>query len=651
MSFDVTSSFGFARLGELKLNAKVVEFPTLLTHYSRHLPNAWAIGDGDHQFTMNFPPNPLTPPINSDLKGELVFIANFLMQRGIKEEILHRHLEKTTQELSAALNDLSPKQAVALIQPTSSPAFLKAVLQKLNDLAIKKIAITNLLPFLTNQRKMIQFIGTLRTTVPLDVLLFLLSPVPHTLIPLLTYAGIDAFSDGFATLAAHQNIFLTDTSGAPLTELEENLCSCKVCQGKDHLSELLERVEIKGKAEKLKIAGRPLLEQHNRWVFTKKIRETRNALKKGILRNYIEQTIQYDVFNAAVLRLFDQEWQDWLVSRTPTWLETPVYSITSYSYSRPAIVEFQKRVRERYCINSQKKVAILFPCSASKPYSNSRSHRFYHKALEKVPWKKRGYLQELILTSPLGVVPRELELVYPAAHYDIPVTGTWSHEEQQIAIRQLVSVLSSFVKEGGTVVAHVAGEYLELCAAASEKLGKEFIYTSKNRRPSSLEAVANLSKTLNQLVTELTPLSSYYPDVEKIRAIAEYHYGLGIGKEMFPANCRLKGRPPYPLRILSGKEHLGVIQPSTGELTLSLTTGKVLAEKKSYYVVFDGKELQGSTLFAIGVSKADPLIRPTDAVVIIDKDQKMLAVGQAVISGKDMPPLDRGPAVTVKHKV
>ena len=38
---------------------------------------------------------------------------------------------------------------------------------------------------------------------------------------------------------------------------------------------------------------------------------------------------------------------------------------------------------------------------------------------------------EIILTSPLGIVPRDLEYTYPAAHYDIPVTGDWSEIEKQ----------------------------------------------------------------------------------------------------------------------------------------------------------------------------------------------------------------------------
>ena len=37
----------------------------------------------------------------------------------------------------------------------------------------------------------------------------------------------------------------------------------------------------------------------------------------------------------------------------------------------------------------------------------------------------RSSLHELIVTSPVGLVPRELENSYPASSYDIPVIGIW----------------------------------------------------------------------------------------------------------------------------------------------------------------------------------------------------------------------------------
>ena len=38
-------------------------------------------------------------------------------------------------------------------------------------------------------------------------------------------------------------------------------------------------------------------------------------------------------------------------------------------------------------------------------------------------------VHQVIVTAPLGLVPRELEEIWPAANYDIPVTGEWDADE------------------------------------------------------------------------------------------------------------------------------------------------------------------------------------------------------------------------------
>ena len=43
-----------------------------------------------------------------------------------------------------------------------------------------------------------------------------------------------------------------------------------------------------------------------------------------------------------------------------------------------------------------------------------------------------------MVTAPLGLVPRELEDFWPAAHYDIPVTGDWDVDEL-LVIWEMVS--------------------------------------------------------------------------------------------------------------------------------------------------------------------------------------------------------------------
>ena len=68
-------------------------------------------------------------------------------------------------------------------------------------------------------------------------------------------------------------------------------------------------------------------------------------------------------------------------------------------------------------------VLVLLPCSARKPYRLSKSHRKFIQALG------TNACHEVMVTSPLGLVPRDLEDVWPAAFYDIPVTGDWSRDE------------------------------------------------------------------------------------------------------------------------------------------------------------------------------------------------------------------------------
>ena len=60
-----------------------------------------------------------------------------------------------------------------------------------------------------------------------------------------------------------------------------------------------------------------------------------------------------------------------------------------------------------------------------KPYSSSRSHKAFRRAIN------HSSAHEVIVTSPLGLVPRDLEEVWPAGHYDIPVTGDWTLDEMK----------------------------------------------------------------------------------------------------------------------------------------------------------------------------------------------------------------------------
>ena len=78
------------------------------------------------------------------------------------------------------------------------------------------------------------------------------------------------------------------------------------------------------------------------------------------------------------------------------------------------------------------------PCSAKKPYRYSKSHRRFSREINDV------LATEISITSPLGLVPRELEELWPASNYDIPVTGHWDAEEKLIVKDTLSGILNRF---------------------------------------------------------------------------------------------------------------------------------------------------------------------------------------------------------------
>ncbi|MCH1541208.1 MAG: DUF5591 domain-containing protein [Candidatus Poseidonia sp.] len=109
----------------------------------------------------------------------------------------------------------------------------------------------------------------------------------------------------------------------------------------------------------------------------------------------------------------------------------PSYSSTSFL--DPLVIDWERFMIEDYeAPEPVRDVMILLPCSARKPYRLSKSHGRFLRAIGGTA------CHEVMMTSPLGLVPRDLEDVWPASHYDVPVTGDWTMEELARVKRMLI---------------------------------------------------------------------------------------------------------------------------------------------------------------------------------------------------------------------
>ena len=358
-------------------------------------------------------------------------------------------------------------------------------------------------------------------------------------------------------------------------------------------------------------------------------------IRGGRLRELVDQRVSSSPISVAALRVFDRvgyDYQEEAINNAGSRFSCN----TTQSLRRPDVLRYRKTFMERYVKPPHKKVLLLLPCSAKKPYHTSKTHKRFSFSIHASNFDT--VVHEVIVTSPLGVVPRELDCFYPANSYDIPVTGEWKCQEKEF-IREMVSHLMDQGYE--KVISHL-GEDTELIAGLRDDIVETVVGDSVS--PASL---TNLENALRDATVGMK-VGDYAEDrKETIRSVLSFQFGKDIADRIMDENTFGTGRFPY-WKIQRNKVQLAMMSEERGAFSLTVDGGKVVAESGRNIVNMMDFELKGN-LFAVGVIDADPGIRIGDEAVVM-KNGEVVAVGVAVMSGKEMTQLKRGIAVKIRHK-
>jgi len=148
--------------------------------------------------------------------------------------------------------------------------------------------------------------------------------------------------------------------------------------------------------------------------------------------------------------------------------------------------------------------------------------------------------------------------------------------------------------------------------------------------------------------------------LQKIRSIADYQLGKGAGKTLFPdsvhvAFSRRTGRIRH---IYLDNELLATLRPTDGMFSLTIKEAKRLLRgvKSPRLWVKVQKDAEpfiakGKSVFAKHVVDVDNEIRPQEEVMVIGENNRVLAVGKAVLTGKEMKAFKHGVAVKVRRGI
>jgi 7-cyano-7-deazaguanine tRNA-ribosyltransferase len=148
--------------------------------------------------------------------------------------------------------------------------------------------------------------------------------------------------------------------------------------------------------------------------------------------------------------------------------------------------------------------------------------------------------------------------------------------------------------------------------------------------------------------------------LQKIRSVADYQFGRDTGKKLFPDNVRIVySKNTGKIRHIRLKEELlATLRPTTGLFVLTLAGAKRLVREvkplRCWVKVHDDAEpfvSKGRSAFAKHVIDADAEIRPHEEAIVINTKNEVLAVGRALLSGKEMKEFSRGMAVRVRRGV
>jgi archaeosine synthase len=489
---------------------------------------------------------------------------------------------------------------------------------------------------LYSPRDFVRRIIDARNAIPPDVALWVPSIATARNAALLFYMGVDVIDDMNAVISGYQGIYQTEEGEVSLRELEDLPCNCSVCSS-------LRVDELRGKNSKEKAL---LLAEHNTLLLEKEVKKVKERIRAGYLREYVEMKVRVSPFLTAVLRILDLDEEDFFEKRTPIARNNCMMANTMESLKRIEVKRFANRVQERY-EPPVRKILLLLPCSARKPYSLSPSHAKFIEAIDRY----RGHIHELIMTSPLGVVPRELEVMYPAAFYDIPVTGYWDAEEQEWVSSCLRAYLERNMGKYEQIVAHLSGTYKEICSHVAGDLGIEVVYTcEEGEEVTSPEALNRLKEWIAALCGNEERMPGFEQKLNIFKAMADYQFGIGAGSELVSRKRgeRIKITGMFPLYKLSvNSDVLARIVPEYGLLALTVKGARRIQHSLASYTVHIDDFLPKGSILAPGVVNAGEQIRVNDEVIFIGS--KAFGVGRARMAGWEMVESRKGVAVDVRE--
>ena len=417
--------------------------------------------------------------------------------------------------------------------------------------------------------------------------------------------GCDLFDSAAYILYAEDDRLLSTRGTYKLENLQEMPCSCEVC-----CKYTPDELRAMPKEQR-----RDLIAQHNLHVSFAELRLIRQAIYEGSLMELVEERCRAHPALLEAVRQLGNYSKD-LEKYDPRSKKSAFFYTGPESLCRSEVLRHMQKLRKM----PKKRDLIILP-PTRKPYSKFISGKlgeFYiYGAEQEIDLDNTDFM---VLDIPFGLIPLEIDEVYPLSQNDAPKTRDVD------SIEFVEDFISEFVEYYEQVLIH-------------SRVIKDLEIGLYNKCISSDE------------------IRYQKDDIKKVKAIADYQFGIGAGEALFKGNINIeKSKKTGKIRhIYDGKVLLVNMRASDSFLVLSKEGAKRLHNAMPYpknrVVVNKDSEpfaLERKSVFCKFVVDCDDDIRSNDEVLIVNEEDKLLAYGKALLGACEIKEFQTGQAIKTR---
>jgi 7-cyano-7-deazaguanine tRNA-ribosyltransferase len=440
--------------------------------------------------------------------------------------------------------------------------------------------------------------------------------------------GCDLFDSAAYILYAQDDRFMMPTGTFKLANLVEMPCSCSVCTS--HTPDDLRAMK---KNERMM-----LIAQHNLIISFAEIRKIKQAIVDGNLMELVEQRCRVHPYLLDALRNL-KKYTNTIEEYDPASKNSAFFYSGPESLARPEI----KRHLSRIGRIPPKKNLLLLPRSR-KPYSKNlhlELGKFYSKHIKGEsladPEDLWEDIQIAVVDIPFAVIPLEIDEVYPLAQNEAPII---TDEDSKKFVKE---ELEKYMNEFDNVV--ISAKVLDRFDMYTIELDSGGDLSKQPLRVYSLDAYLLDSVRIN------------IDDREKISYIADYQFGEGSGKALFPSDVKIvKSRKTGKIRHVYEDETLiATLRATDSVFVLDREGARRLHSHMKYpknRVVVnadaDPFAREGKSIFAKFVIDCDINIKSNEEVLIVNEKDDLIAFGKSILCGHEIMNFNTGQAVKTR---